>query len=59
LVILPDDEPVATRIAPSFRCASIDALTPGLLSLPGGRLAQAPNILLAGYEFEGGKAAIS
>jgi hypothetical protein len=39
--------------------ASIDAPTPEWFTLPGGRLSHALNIHLAGYEFEGGPAAIS
>jgi hypothetical protein len=39
--------------------ASIDAQMSGWLTLPGDRFAHARNIHLAGYEFEGGKAAIS
>jgi hypothetical protein len=47
------------RIAPSFGRASIDALCQDGYRCREVGLAHAPNILLAGYEFESGKAAIS
>jgi hypothetical protein len=39
--------------------APVDVPMSGRLSSPGGRLAHAPNIFLAGYEFESGKTTIS